>query len=223
MKITHFGHACLLVETQTARLLFDPGTLSHGFEGVRDLTAVLITHNHADHLDVERLRLLLTENPGAVLLADADSVPLLDGLNPQSVASGDHIELPVASGDHIELPGATIDVLGDTHAPVYRDIPGISNAAYLVDGGAFFHPGDSFVVPEQTVDILALPTSGPWLKVSDAVEYVTAIAPRIAVPMHEAALADTATHYGMIEAFSPAKTAFTPLVAAQPTTFESPR
>jgi L-ascorbate metabolism protein UlaG (beta-lactamase superfamily) len=213
MKITHFGHACLLVETQTARLLFDPGTLSHGFEGVRDLTAVLITHNHADHLDVDRLRVLLTENPGAVLLADADSVPLLDGLNPQTVASG----------DHIELPGATIDVLGDTHAPVYRDIPGISNAAYLVDGGAFFHPGDSFVVPEQTVDILALPTSGPWLKVSDAVEYVTAVAPRIAVPMHEAALADTATHYGMIDAFSPAETAFTPLVAAQPTTFESLR
>jgi L-ascorbate metabolism protein UlaG (beta-lactamase superfamily) len=213
MKITHFGHACLLVETQTARLLFDPGTFSHGFENVRDLTAVLITHNHADHLDVDRLRVLLDENPGVVLLADADSAPLLDGLSPRIVASG----------DHIELAGATIDVLGETHAHVYRDIPGISNAAYLVDGGAFFHPGDSFVVPEQKVDILALPTSGPWLKVSDAVEYVTAIAPRIAVPMHEAALADPATHYGMIDAFSPAGTAFTPLVAAQPTTLESLR
>ena len=32
MKITHFGHACLLVESGEARLLFDPGTESSGYE-----------------------------------------------------------------------------------------------------------------------------------------------------------------------------------------------
>ena len=54
MKLTHLGHACLLVETDGARLLVDPGAMS-AFEDVRDLDAVLVTHQHADHVDAARL------------------------------------------------------------------------------------------------------------------------------------------------------------------------
>jgi L-ascorbate metabolism protein UlaG (beta-lactamase superfamily) len=50
MRLTHLGHACLLAEVGGARMLFDPGVLS-GFDDVRDLDAVLITHQHPDHLD----------------------------------------------------------------------------------------------------------------------------------------------------------------------------
>jgi L-ascorbate metabolism protein UlaG (beta-lactamase superfamily) len=42
MTITHFGHACVLVETDAARLLFDPGTLASGFESAREVDAVFI-------------------------------------------------------------------------------------------------------------------------------------------------------------------------------------
>lgn len=31
MRIVHFGHSCVLVDTGTARLLFDPGSWSTGF------------------------------------------------------------------------------------------------------------------------------------------------------------------------------------------------
>jgi len=58
MKLTHLGHACLLVETGGARLLIDPGTMST-FEDVRDLDAVLVTHQHPDHVDASRLMALL--------------------------------------------------------------------------------------------------------------------------------------------------------------------
>lgn len=213
MIVTHYGHACLLVETEGARLLFDPGTLSSGFEGERDLTAILITHNHADHLDVGRLAALLAANPAAVLVADHDSIPLLDGLDPTEVSAG----------DRLEFGGSVVDVVGEVHAPVYGNIPGNTNVAYLIDGGAFYHPGDSFVVPEVAVEVLALPTSGPWLKVSDAIEFVRAISPAVAIPMHEQALADTTTHYEMIGGLSPESTAFTPLEAGKPTTVRSPR
>src|SRR6266545_3097997 len=73
LQIIHFGHSCVLVETGSARLLFDPGTFSHGFEDLRDLDAILITHQHADHLDIDRLPALIQANPQATLVADPGS------------------------------------------------------------------------------------------------------------------------------------------------------
>jgi len=71
MELTHFGHSCLLAEfgvaSGAARLLFDPGTFSHGFEGVTGLSAILITHQHPDHADPQRLPALVEANPQEAL------------------------------------------------------------------------------------------------------------------------------------------------------------
>ena len=64
VQITHFRHSCVLLDTGSARLLIDPGAWSEGFESVIGLDAVLITHQHVDHLDGERLPALLRANPG---------------------------------------------------------------------------------------------------------------------------------------------------------------
>jgi L-ascorbate metabolism protein UlaG (beta-lactamase superfamily) len=199
MKITHFGHACLLVETKDARLLFDPGTESAGYEGLRDLTAILITHEHDDHVDYAKLPALVASNPGVELIADRSTAAKLDGAR------------AVEPGDHLELGGATVDVVGGAHEHVYANVPDCVNAAYVVNGGEFFHPGDSYFLPEQKIDILGLPTSGPWLRVSNAVDYLKAVSPRVAVPIHEGALANPRLHFGMIGAFKPESTEFVPL------------
>ncbi len=203
MQLTHFGHACVLVETATARLLIDPGTLASGFEPASDLDAVLITHQHPDHLDLARLPGLLAANPSALLLVDAGSAPLVrDAGLPHSV---------IGPGDRMSAGGARIDVIGGEHALVHADIPVVPNGALVIDEGAFYHPGDSWVVPEQDIDVFGLPASGPWVKVGEAVDFMRAVAPRIAVPIHEAALASTATHYAILSGLSPEATAFTPL------------
>lgn len=201
MKITHFGHACLLVETGDARLLFDPGTDSSGFEDLRDLTAILITHEHDDHVDYAKLPALLAANPGAVLVADRDTAAKLDG--PWLSA--------VEPGDRLELAGTTVEVVGGSHEPIYLNVPDCANAGYLVNGGEFYHSGDSYFVPETKIDILALPTSGPWLKLGEAITFLHAVGPRVAIPMHEAQLSDTGLSYGMIGAFKPESTEFVPL------------
>ncbi|GAA0895218.1 MBL fold metallo-hydrolase [Streptomyces asiaticus] len=75
MKLTHYGHACVLVELSVGdeiiRFLCDPGGYSRDFEHEADIDAVFITHAHADHVDGERLGRLLADNPSAELVLNA--------------------------------------------------------------------------------------------------------------------------------------------------------
>lgn len=204
MYLTHLGHACVLVETgRGARILLDPGTYSEGFEGVRDLDAVLITHQHPDHVDRDRLPDLLAANPRADLVTDEETAAALARL-PTAAR-------PVRPGDRFTLAGAQVEVVGGRHAFVYDDVPALANVGYVLDGGAFYHPGDSLVVPDVQVDVLAAPAGAPWLKLAEAIDFVRAVRPRVAVPVHERTLARTAMSYGMLETFSPVGTAFSPL------------
>jgi len=178
MHIVHFGHSCVLLDTGSARLLIDPGSFSTGFEQTEGLDAVLITHQHFDHVDQKRLPALLTANPGARLVVDPDTVGLAKELG---------LEHAVATvGDKLTLGGATVEVIGGQHATIYGDLPGITNAAYLVDDGAFLHPGDSLARPGRDVDVLGVPVAAPWLKLAEAIDYLREVKPRVVVPIHEA-------------------------------------
>jgi len=192
MKLSHLGHACLLVETDV-RLLVDPGTMSD-FAGVTDLAGVLVTHQHPDHVDVPCLAALLAANPGARLIVDPDTATTAAGLPVHEVAR---------PGERLTFGRTTVDVHGGVHASVYGAIPGCTNSAYLIDDGAFFHPGDSFAAPPGDVDVLAVAVDGPWLKLAEAVDYVRAVRPRVAVPMHEGETTDPGKYAGMLAAFSP--------------------
>ncbi|HEV7147800.1 MAG TPA: MBL fold metallo-hydrolase [Pedococcus sp.] len=196
MVITHLGHACVLVETDDARLLIDPGTMSR-LEGIEELTAVLVTHQHPDHIDLGRLAPLLAASPQARLVVDpdtVDAVAAVEGLARVEVCR---------PGERLTFAGTTVDVLGGRHASVYGDVPGCTNNCYAVDGGAFLHPGDSFHVPDLAIDVLAVAIDGPWLKLAEAVDYVHAVAPRVAVPIHEGEAVDPGKYAGMLGAFAP--------------------
>jgi len=198
MRLTHFGHSCVLLEISGTRLLFDPGTFSSGFEDVRDLDAVLITHQHPDHVDTAKLPDLLAANPTAQLVVDVGTAPMMteSGLAHQTVRAGETFS--VGSGD-----GVRVAVVGGEHATIHPDIPIVDNVGYLVGDGAFYHPGDAFAVPERAVDVLALPTGAPWLKVSEAVDFLREVAPRVAVPIHEAVLAWPQMHYRLFSSLGP--------------------
>ncbi|GAB3485590.1 MBL fold metallo-hydrolase [Amycolatopsis cihanbeyliensis] len=195
MRIVHFGHSCVLLETPSARILIDPGAFSSGFEDERELDAVLITHQHFDHIDAEKLPGLLSANPGARLVTDPGSA--------ETVAKLGLTARTVQPGDALDFGGTAVHVLGGQHATIHADIPVVPNVGYLVGHGAFYHPGDSFFVPEQQIDVLGLPTAAPWLKAGEAVDYLRAVRPRVAVPIHEAVLTNPAMHHGLFTNLAP--------------------
>ncbi|HVV09626.1 MBL fold metallo-hydrolase [Amycolatopsis sp.] len=195
MRIVHYGHACVLLETDDERILLDPGAFSQGFEAERELSAVFITHQHFDHIDAERLPVLLKANPGAKLIVDPGTEETVAKLG---------LEFEVARpGDAFEIGRTAVNVVGGQHAVIHQDIPVIPNVGYLFGHGAFYHPGDSFHVPEQQVDVLGLPTGAPWLKAGEAVDFLRAVSPRLAVPIHEAVLANPGLHYGLFTNLAP--------------------
>ena len=92
MQLTHFGHSCVLADFGHTTVLFDPGNFSHGFEGVTGLSAIVITHQHPDHVDQERLPALIDANPGAALYADPQTSAQLD-VPCQAVHVGDELSV----------------------------------------------------------------------------------------------------------------------------------
>ncbi|HEV2917944.1 MAG TPA: MBL fold metallo-hydrolase [Actinomycetota bacterium] len=188
MRLTKFGHSCLLVEEGGAKVLLDPGSFSEGFEKLEGLTAVCLTHQHGDHLDPERVRRLLDRNPGVRVVSDEGSAQALG-------EAGAEVEV-VHDGDELDLGGLGVAVAGRDHAVIHPDIPVVANVGYLV-GGRLFHPGDALTMPGQPVEVLAVPAGAPWLKLSEAVDYLRRVAPRVAVPVHERVLSEQgiAIHY----------------------------
>lgn len=186
MDITRFGHSCLLVEDSGGRVLLDPGVFSHGFEALRNLTAVLVTHQHPDHLDPDRIEALMQANPEARLYVDEGTAGQVD--LPHTV---------VRAGDTFDV-GTTVSVLGEVHAVIHPDLPRVPNVGYLV-GGRFFTPGDAFTVPDADVEVLGIPVAAPWQKLADAVDYLRAVKPARAFPVHDGILSVPQMYWGHLE------------------------
>ncbi|AMW18412.1 MULTISPECIES: MBL fold metallo-hydrolase [Mycobacteroides] len=189
MQLTHFGHSCLLAEfpseNGSTTLLFDPGNFSHGFEGITGLSAILITHQHPDHVDLARLPALVDANPGAALYAD-----------PMTAAQLGEPWQAVHAGDSFTVADLSVRGVGGQHAVIHPEIPLIDNTSYLIgDAGhpaRLMHPGDALFTPGEEVDVLALPAAAPWMKVSEAIEYLRAVNPARAVPIHQGILQEAA-------------------------------
>lgn len=181
MRLTKYGHSCVRIERDGGVLVIDPGSFTEraALDGV---DAVLITHEHADHLDVGALADVLGRRPSVTVHTHPAVVSKLDDLAGVVTA--------VESGDSFTAAGIPVRAYGGWHAEIHPDLPLVPNLGYLVDD-TVYHPGDSFdVPPDVQVDTLFVPVSAPWLKLSEAVDFVRAVAPRRAYALHDALLSD---------------------------------
>jgi L-ascorbate metabolism protein UlaG (beta-lactamase superfamily) len=194
MEITRFGHSCLQVRDRDANILIDPGNFSTGFDGLTGLTAILITHVHADHLDTERIGALAAGNPQAAVYGEVAAV--------EEMAKVGVAATVARAGENFDV-GTPVQPFGELHAVIHDDLPRFGNVGYLI-GGRLLHPGDALTVPDFEVEILAVPAMAPWMALKEAVDFERAVAPKVAFAIHDGLLKTTQMYHGRLEQMGPA-------------------
>ncbi len=175
MKLTKFKHACLVIEKDGATLVIDPGAFSHDFIIPKRVDAIIITHEHPDHLDQKLVSSILLAHPKAIIVGHESITSRFADSQTQAVGVGQ--EYPVGP--------FKLQFFGGSHAPINETIQVPPNLGVVVDG-SFYYPGDSFTVPEGVqVATLALPVSAPWLKFDLTTNFLAAVNPSFAFPTHD--------------------------------------
>lgn len=186
MRLTKHEHACVVLEKDGTSVVVDPGTFSPGAADIiAGAEAVLLTHEHYDHLNEAAISEALAARPELRVYGPAS----LGG----TFAAHDGQFTAVAPGDTLTVANFGVTVHGGEHALIHPDIPGIANVGYLFDG-RLYHPGDAYFVPEAPVSVLLLPTSGPWMKLGEAADFVRAVRPQQLIQIHEMLLSDIGLH-----------------------------
>ena len=189
MRITKFGHACVRLEHDGAVVVLDPGVFTDA-EAVDGATAVLITHEHPDHYLPDHLRAcdapVFTIDAVAARIRE-DAPDLLERVT------------VVSPGDRLDV-GVPVRAVGELHAVIHPDYPRISNSGYVLDvgGTSVYHPGDALTLPGQAVDLLLAPVSAPWLKVSEAIDFVRAVGAPRSLGIHDRVYSEAGL--GMVDA-----------------------
>lgn len=180
MKLTKYQHACFVVEKDGSTLVVDPGNFSHDFIVPSHVDAIVITHEHPDHLDEARIKEILAANPKATLIAH------------ESIAGRytDYSAIGAKVNELYTIGNFSLHFFGGTHASIADSVPVPANFGVLIEN-RLYYPGDSFVVPEGVqVKELALPASAPWLKISESMNFLAQIKPEFTFPTHDAILSD---------------------------------
>lgn len=179
MKITKFGHCCLLIEEGGIRLLTDPGSFTvSAHSQLTNINVILYTHEHGDHYHRDSLKQLMQSNPGVMIICNTGVSALLEveGIAHTTVADGAH-----------DFSGVSIRGVSGEHEAVHASIPRIQNTGFMI-GKRLWYPGDAFITPSATPEIVALPLAGPWMKLSDAIDYAISLSPKVAFAVHDAVL-----------------------------------
>jgi L-ascorbate metabolism protein UlaG (beta-lactamase superfamily) len=203
-SLTYVGHSTVLVEQGGLRLLTDPllrAGIAHvrrhapmpELEALRDLDAVLISHAHADHLDVPSLRLLDHDGPVVVPRGAASLV--------RKAGMREVIELdPGERWEGVEAVPAEHD--GRRH-PLGKHLPALG---FLLDGPVrVYFAGDTDLFDGMAalagrVDVALLPIWG-WgprlpaghLNPESAARATALIKPAVVIPVHWGTLRSVGT------------------------------
>lgn len=186
MKIKKLGHCCLLIEVNGDRILTDPGTYSTLQNTEKNIDAILITHEHQDHFHLESLKIVLANNPQAVIITNSAVGALLD---PEKIP----YTILEEGNPAMKIKNTTLEGFGTLHEEIYDTWNRVQNTGYFIDD-KLFYPGDTFTDPGKHIEILALPVAGPWMKIKEAIDYASYMKPRVVFPVHDGIL----KHAGLV-------------------------
>lgn len=176
--LTKFTHSCVRLDDGDHALVIDPGMFSELDAALDGAVAVLITHEHPDHVDVDRVRAAARADSRLRIWTPPNLAAALD-LGDQVVAVG--------PGERFSAAGFDVEVFGGQHGLLHPTVPVVQNNCYLING-TVYHPGDSVIVPTKPVRLLLLPIHAPWSSTADAMDFVVSVRSPKAIQIHDALL-----------------------------------
>jgi L-ascorbate metabolism protein UlaG (beta-lactamase superfamily) len=181
VRISKYIHSCLLFEHEGEKLLFDPGNYSF-IEGrvtpetFRDVSTVVITHSHPDHLALEPLKQILA-------LSDADVVT--NG-EVAAILQGEGIDATTIEEGTLTAGAYTLRAIPTPHEAILADtVP--RHMAFLVNDRVL-NCADSFadpLLPYAGVEVLIMPVMAPFLTEVGAAAFARRMRPRQVIPVHD--------------------------------------
>lgn len=187
MTLTKYGHACIRLEKSGRRLVIDPGSFTDVPTALEGAEHILVTHEHADHVDEGPVLDYLAAQPAVTVRAPA--APAARLADAAAAAGLDAGRIMAAGPDEeFEVAGFAVRTVGGQHAVIHPQIPVVANIGYILDG-LVYHPGDSYIVPSGPVpDTVLVPLSAPWSKLSETLDFITALRARQVIPVHDGLL-----------------------------------
>lgn len=185
MQITKYEHSCIEVKEGSSRLIIDPGIFSKSLNDFSIIDAVVITHEHQDHFDPVKIQSIIKANPSVQIITTSQVAKALNSKNAKTARLG----------EEYSIGKLKLEFFGEKHE-LFTDV---ENIAVLVNN-RFYHPGDSYTLPNVPVEVLSAPASAPWLRVTEASKFITDIRPKIAFPSHNALLSEIgeSIHYRIL-------------------------
>jgi len=170
MKISKHIHSCLLVEEASKTILIDPGIYSTkegaiNADMVKRLDYMLITHEHADHMDVELIKKLAEKFPAVKIISNGSVAEIL-GKEGLKVSTEGNKFIKIVSVPHEKVIGKTPE-----------------NVMFHIFD-KLTHPGDSHSF-NSTTEVLAMPVQAPWGSFVAAVEKAAQLKPKVVIPIHD--------------------------------------
>jgi L-ascorbate metabolism protein UlaG (beta-lactamase superfamily) len=181
MKITKYIHSCLLFEKQDFKLLFDPGKFSFA-EGLvtpemfSDIGALIVTHNHPDHLDIENIQKIIGLSRAAIY-TNAE-------VGKELTAAG--LECLLVEEGQLTIGPYNLQAINVTHEPLL-DSPVPDMQAYVVDD-IVLNPADSFeekLYRFKNIPLLILPIMAPFTTEIKVAEFADQMKPKAILPVHD--------------------------------------
>jgi len=186
VKLTWLGHDGFRIEDGQV-IYIDPFQIKEGAKA--DL--VLVSHEHDDHCSVGDLKKIVT--PKTVVVAHSQSKNELSKLRVKDLKI-------VKPGDKLTLGNVTVEAVPAYNTNKFREPgkffhpkeDGKLGFIVTVKGVRIYHAADTDHINEMrdmAPDIALLPVSGTYVMTAkEAAEAAASIKPKIAIPMHYAAI-----------------------------------
>lgn len=194
MNITKLGHCCLIIEDSGKKVLTDPGIYTTEQENVKNIDIILITHEHGDHLHIDSLKKVLTNNPGVKVVTNSAVGRILvkENINFEILEHGQSLDF-----DKLHIEGH-----GTKHAEIFEEYGQVLNTGFFFNN-KLFYPGDALYNPGKQVEVLAFPTPGSWANMKESINYVLEIKPKKGFPVHDGMFKTTTFTYNTYDSIIP--------------------